>query len=58
MKSAILVSNLTLAHYSKLHEMLTRGSSIKVRIFEERDAAAQWLGVPVELLTFSPIGST
>src|ERR1700756_3421504 len=27
-KSAILVTSLTLAHYSKLHEMLTRGSSI------------------------------
>ena len=56
-KSAILVSSLTLAHYSKLHEMLTRGSSIKVRIFEEREAAARWLGVPVELLIISPIGS-
>jgi hypothetical protein len=57
-KSAILVSSLTLAHYSKLHEMLTRGSSIKVRIFEEREAAALWLGVPVELLRFSPMGSS
>ena len=56
-KSAILVSSLTLAHYSKLHEMLTRGSSIKVRIFEEREAAAKWLGVPVELLIIGPIGS-
>jgi hypothetical protein len=56
-KSAILVSSLTLAHYSRLHEMLTRGSSIKVRIFEEREAAAKWLGVPVELLSFSPIDS-
>jgi hypothetical protein len=49
-KSAILVSSLALAHYSKLHEVLTRGSSIKVRIFEQRDVAAQWLDVPVELL--------
>ena len=56
-KSAILVPSLTAAHYSKLHELLTRGSSIKVRIFEEREAAAQWLDVPVELLTFSPIDS-
>jgi hypothetical protein len=55
--SAILVSSLALAHYSKLHEMLTRGSSIKVRIFEEREAAARWLGVPVELLIISPIGN-
>jgi hypothetical protein len=56
-KSAILVSSLTLAHYSRLHEMLTRGSSIKVRIFEEREATAKWLGVSVELLTISSIGS-
>jgi hypothetical protein len=56
-KSAILVSSLTLAHYSKLHEMLTRGSSIKVRIFEDREAAAKWFGVPVELLIISSIGN-
>ena len=49
-KSAILVSSLALAHYSKLHEVLTRHSSIKVRIFEQREVAAQWLDVPVELL--------
>ncbi len=52
-KSAILVSGPTRAHYSKMHAMLTQGSPIKVRIFEEREAAAKWLGVPVELLTFS-----
>ena len=56
-KSAILVSSLALAHYSKLHEILTRHSSIEVRIFEDCEVAANWLGVPVELLTFSPIGS-
>ena len=57
-KSAILVPSIARAHYSKLFELLTRGSSIKVRIFEEREAAALWLGVPVELLRFSPIGSS
>lgn len=57
-KSAILVPNIARAHFSRLFELLTRGSSIKVRIFEEREAAAQWLGVPVELLTFSSIGSS
>jgi len=56
-KSAILVTSFTAAHYSKLHELLTRSSSIKVRIFEEPEAAAKWLGVPVELLIISPIGS-
>jgi hypothetical protein len=56
-KSAILVPGIAFAHYSKMHELLTRHSSIEVRIFEEREAAAKWLGVPVELLAFSPIGS-
>jgi hypothetical protein len=51
-KSAILVASLAGAHYSKLHAMLTKRSSIEVRIFEEREAAAKWLGVPVDLLTF------
>jgi len=36
-----------------MHAMLTQGSSIKVRIFEQREAAANWLGAPVELVTFS-----
>lgn len=56
-KSAILVPSVALAHYSKMHELLTRHSSIEVRIFEDREAAAKWLGVPVELLIISPIGS-
>jgi hypothetical protein len=56
--TAILVTSLTLGHYGKLREMLTRGSSIKIRNFEEREAAALWLGVPVEFLTFSPMGSS
>ena len=56
-KSAIFVTSFTAAHYSKLHELLTRSSSINVRIFEEREVAAKWLGVPVELLTVSPIGN-
>src|SRR5215475_6268515 len=56
-KSATLVTSLTFAHFSKLHELLTRHSSIRVRIFDEREAAAKWLGVPVEFLSFSHIGS-
>jgi hypothetical protein len=31
--------------------MLSRRSSIEVRIFEEREAAACWLAVPIDLLT-------
>jgi hypothetical protein len=30
--------------------LLTEGSSIKVRVFADRQEAAQWLGVPIELL--------
>ena len=49
-KSAILATDLTSIHYGRMHAVLTQGSSINVRIFEEREGAAQWLGVPVELL--------
>ena len=56
-KSAILVPSIAHAHYSKMHELLTRHSSIDVRIFEERQATAKWLGVPVEFLNFGSIGS-
>lgn len=49
-QSAILVTDLTKARYSKMLAILTQGSPIKVRIFEEREAAAKWLDVPIELL--------
>lgn len=49
-KSAILATHATIIHYAKLHAVLTQGSSIKVRIFAERDEAANWLQVPVERL--------
>jgi len=49
-KSAILATDSTLVHYARLLVMLTEGSSIKVRVFADRKAAAQWLGVPVEML--------
>jgi len=49
-KSAILATDSTLVHYARLLVMLTEGSSIKVRVFADRKEAAQWLGVPVELL--------
>ena len=50
-KSAILATDSTIIHYGKLHAVLTQGSPINVRIFKDRNQAAQWLGVPVELLT-------
>jgi len=49
-KSAILATTQTHLHYSKLHAILTQGSPIKVRIFQKFDAAAAWLGVPIDLL--------
>jgi 23S rRNA C2498 (ribose-2'-O)-methylase RlmM len=49
-KSAILATDATIIHYGRLHAVLTQGSSIKVRIFQDRNEAAWWLGVPVERL--------
>jgi hypothetical protein len=49
-KSAILATDSTMIHYAKLHALLTQGSPIHVRIFKERQEAAKWLGVPIELL--------
>ena len=50
-KSAILATDSTLVHYGRLHALLTQGSSINVRVFQERAEVAQWLGVPIERLT-------
>ena len=49
-KSAILATDSTLIHYARLLVLLTQGSSIKVRVFQDRNEAAQWLDVPLELL--------
>jgi hypothetical protein len=50
-KSAILATDSTIIHYARMLALLTQGSSIKVRVFGEREEAAQWLGVPLDLLT-------
>jgi hypothetical protein len=52
-KSAFLVKGNESVHYSKLHALLTGHSPLHVRIFEEREAAAAWLNVPVDLLIVS-----
>ena len=49
-KSAILATDSTIIHYAKLHALLTQGSAINVRIFQDRQEAAQWLNVPIALL--------
>ena len=55
-KSAILATDSTLIHYGKVHALLTQGSPINVRVFQDRKEAAQWLGVPFELLTTKGTG--
>jgi hypothetical protein len=56
-KSAILATDSTLIHYGKVHALLTRGSPINVRVFQDRKQAAQWLDVPLERLAKEPAGS-
>ena len=55
-KTAILATDSTVADYGRLHASLTQGSPINVRVFQDRKEAAQWLGVPLELLAANPIG--
>ena len=50
-KSAILATDSTLIHYARLHAVLTQGSPINVRVFQDRKEAAEWLHVPVGRLT-------
>jgi hypothetical protein len=50
-KSAILATDSTMIHYGRLHALLTQGSPINVRVFQDREEAAQWLGVPLVVLT-------
>ena len=49
-KSAFLVEEPEFEHYFKLHALLTNHSSLQVRLFKDREAAAKWLDVPVERL--------
>jgi hypothetical protein len=49
-KTAIPATDSTVAEYGRLHASLTEDSPINVRIFQDRNEAAQWLGVPLQLL--------
>jgi hypothetical protein len=49
-RSAILATDSTMIHYARLHALLTQGSPINVRVFKDRQEAADWLGVPIERL--------
>ena len=55
-KSAILATDSTLIHYGKVHALLTQGSPINVRVFQDRKEAAQWLDAPIELLAAESAG--
>jgi hypothetical protein len=52
-KSAMLATDSTIAHYFQLHAIITKDSPINVRIFRQREEAAQWLSVPLERLAGS-----
>jgi hypothetical protein len=49
-KSAFYVTSEATAHYAKLHAMLTDYSPLDVALFTDHASAAEWLGVPVEVL--------
>jgi hypothetical protein len=53
-KSAILATDSTIVHYCQLHAIITQDSPITVRLFQEREDVARWLGVPLERLGESP----
>jgi hypothetical protein len=58
-KSAILATDPTLVDYGRLHALVTRGSSIDVRVFpDDRPAVAQWLDAPVELIAADSTSSS
>src|SRR5499427_10007049 len=58
-KSAILATDSTMIHYGKMHAVLTQGSPIKVRVFQDRNEVAQWPDVPLRrLASKSPAGET
>jgi len=49
-KSAFYVTHSEAAHIVRIHALMTDHSPLNVEMFEEREAAAKWLGVPVETL--------
>jgi hypothetical protein len=49
-KSAFYVTHPEAAQIVKIHALVTDLSPLNVEMFEEREAAAKWLGVTVESL--------
>jgi hypothetical protein len=54
-KSAILAADARAIYYGRLHAVITQGSPIKVRVFQERKESAQWLDVPIKRLTVEAV---
>jgi hypothetical protein len=52
-KSAILAPDPTIGHYFQLHALITKDSPITVRIFQQREDVAKWLGVSLQRLAES-----
>ena len=50
-KTAFYVRNPEFTHYFKLHVVMTDYSRIKAKLFQDREAAAKWLNVPVEAVS-------
>jgi len=50
-KSAILATDATAIHYARLIALVTQGSPLKVCVFDDRKKTADWLKVPLQLLT-------
>ena len=53
-KSAILATDSTIIHYCQLHAIIAEDSAITVRLFQDREEAAKWLGVPLQRLAAKP----
>ena len=49
-KSAFYLTHPEAAHLVKIHALMTDYSPLNVEMFEDREAAAKWLDVPVESL--------
>ena len=49
-KSAFLVTKPEVAHLVRIHATMTDQSPLQVEMFEQRQAAADWLGVPIDRL--------
>ena len=49
-KSAFYVTDPAVARLIRIHAMLTAHSPLQVAMFDDREAAAKWLEVPVERL--------